>query len=103
MTGKFSEQTDLITLDHQIEELKQRIRCLKERMAAMTSQQYETKNQFILLSTMQEVLRDLYLLRLEITAVPGIEDVYPAPGYHPDGLRDMIPGTRRREEHLGAR
>lgn len=103
MTGKFSEQTDLITLDQQIEELKQRISCLKERMAMMTSQQYETKNQSILLSTMQEVLRDLYLLRLEITAVPGGEDVYPAPGYQSDGHGDMIPATRRREEQLGAR
>jgi hypothetical protein len=42
MTEKFSGQTDLITLDRQIEALNQRIGCLKERMATMTSQRYES-------------------------------------------------------------
>ncbi|WP_194715421.1 hypothetical protein [Noviherbaspirillum soli] len=103
MAGESSEHTDLITLDFQIDELKQRMACLQERMATMTSQQYETRNQSVLLSTMQEVLRDLHLLRLEILAVPAGGDVHPAPAYLPDGHGDMIHATRPREAQLGAR
>lgn len=103
MTDKSDDQTDLITLDRQIEELSQRIGCLKERMATMTSQQYETKNQSILLSTMQEVLKDLHLLRLEILGVSRSNDGYPEACREPGAHRDMIPATRRQEEHLGAR
>lgn len=103
MAGKLSEQIDLITLDGQIDALKQRISCLKERMATMTAQRYETRNQSVLLDTMQEVLRDLHLLRLDILAVPGGEDIDPAPGFHPDGRIDMIPATRVREARLPAR
>lgn len=103
MAGKLSEQIDLITLDCQIDEMKQRISCLKERMATMTAQRYETRNQSVLLGTMQEVLRDLHLLRLEILAVPGGEDICPAPGFQPDRRIDMIPAARLREAHLAAR
>lgn len=103
MTGKSVEQADLITLDRQIDELRQRIGCLKERMATMTLQNYETGNQSILLATMQEVLRDMHLLRLEILDVPGSEGACPAVGHESEGLRDMLPATRRREAHPGAR
>lgn len=103
MTEKFSEQTDLITLDRQIDELNQRMSSLKERMATMTSQKYETGNQSILLATMQEVLRDLHLLRLEILGVSGSRDDCPEAGYQSEAQRNMIPATRRKEEHLGAR
>jgi hypothetical protein len=103
MTDKFSKQTDLITLDRQIDELNLRIGCLRERMATMTTQQYETKNQSVLLSTMQEVLKDLHLLRLEIVRVSGDNDVYSEACYQSGAHRDMIPATRRQEEHLGAR
>ena len=103
MTDKSNDQTDLITLDRQIEEMNQRIGCLKERMATMTSQQYETKNQSILLSTMQEVLKDLHLLRLELPGVSGSKDGYPEASYEPGAYRDMIPATGRQEAHLGAR
>jgi hypothetical protein len=103
MTEKFSGQTDLITLDRQIEALNQRIGCLKERMATMTSQRYETQNQSILLATMQEVLRDLHLLRLEMLGVPGGREDYPEACHHSDAHRSMMPGTRWKEEHLGAR
>ncbi|HEX8882999.1 MAG TPA: hypothetical protein VF797_00740 [Noviherbaspirillum sp.] len=103
MTVKLSEHTDLVTLDRQIDELNQRISSLKERMATMALQQYETRNQSILLATMLEVLRDLHLLRLEIPGVSGSEDIYPEFGYQSEQLRDMLPGARRREEHPGAR
>lgn len=103
MAGKLSEQIDLITLDCQIGELKQRISSLKERMATMTSQRYETRNQSVLLGTMQEVLRDLHLLRLDMLAVPGGEDIYPAPDFQPDGRIDMIPAARLQEARLAAR
>lgn len=103
MTEKLGEETDLITLDRQIDELNQRMSSLKERMAAMTSQKYETTNQSILLATMQEVLRDLHLLRLEILGVSGSGDIYPDFGYQSELLRDMLPAARRREEHPGAR
>jgi hypothetical protein len=102
MTEKLNEKTDLITLDRQIEELNQRIGCLKERMATMTSQRYETKNQSILLSTMQEVLRDLHLLRLEILGVPGGRDDHPEARYQSGAHRDMLLATTRQEERLGA-
>lgn len=102
MTETFSEQAELIMLDRQIEELKQRIDCLKERMATMTSQRYETKNQSILLSTMQEVLGDLHLLRLEMLGAAarkkddsGMCD--------PSSAHSVFPAIRRHEERLGAR
>ncbi|MBV0882271.1 hypothetical protein KTQ42_23630 [Noviherbaspirillum sp. L7-7A] len=103
MTEKLGEQTDLITLDRQIDELNQRISSLKERMAAMASQKYETTNQSILLTTMQEVLKDLHLLRLEILGVSGSRHDYPEAAYQSDAHRDMIPAMRRKEEQLGAR
>jgi hypothetical protein len=103
MTDKFGEQTDLIMLDRQIDALNQRIGCLKERMATMASQQYETRNQSILLSTMQEVLRDLHLLRLEILGASGGTHDHSSPAYQSDEHRNMPAATRRREQRLGAR
>jgi thermostable 8-oxoguanine DNA glycosylase len=71
---KANEEIDLVVLDRHIQELNQRIDDLKERMTTMASQKYETKNQSILLSTMQEVMKDLKLLRLEMLNVLGGED-----------------------------
>lgn len=103
MTDKSDEQTNLITLERQIEELNQRMGCLKERMAAMTSRQYETRNQSVLLSTMQEVLKDLHLLRLEILGVSGSKDADPGASCQSGAHRHMVPATRWQEEHPGAR
>ena len=103
MTQHFVEQGDLITLDRQIDALNQRMRCLKERMATMASQQYETKNQSILLATMQEVLKDLHLLRLELLGAQSVRDDDPEGCYRADAPRDMILAARWQEERHGAR
>jgi hypothetical protein len=66
LTGNSREEADLALVDRHIEELGQRIDDLKERMATMAAQSYETRNQSLLLSTMQEVMRDLRLMRLDM-------------------------------------
>lgn len=70
MTEMSNTNAELAVIDLHIEELSQRIDDLKERMVAMTSQEYETKNQSMLLSTMLEVMKDLKLLRLEMLGAP---------------------------------
>jgi hypothetical protein len=71
MTEQGDKQADLILVDRHIEELNLRIEELKERMSTMASQHYETRNQSLLLSTMQDVMKDLKLLRLDLLGALG--------------------------------
>lgn len=53
-------------IDRNIEELDERIRALKSRMAAMVLEKYEIRNQEVLLATMLETRRDLESFRAEL-------------------------------------
>lgn len=94
------ETADLIVVDRHIEELNRRIDGLKERMATMTSQRYETKNQLVLLSTMEEVLKDLKLLRaeMEMLASPGCNEDRLQDRKHASGRRGLMQGAGRGQE-----
>ena len=74
MTVENHEEADLALVDRHIEELSQRIIDLQERMATMAAQQYETRNQSLLLATMQEVMKDLHLLRAEMVVASRMEE-----------------------------
>jgi len=74
LTVENHEEADLALVDRHIEELSQRIIDLQERMATMAAQQYETRNQSLLLATMQEVMKDLHLLRAEMAGASGLEE-----------------------------
>ena len=74
MTDKTNENAELATVDRYIADLNLRIDDLKKRMTTMASENYEVKNQSILLSTMQEVMKDLRQLRSEMLAVLGGND-----------------------------
>lgn len=71
MTEHNEKKADLDLVDRHIEDLQRRIEELKERMLTMAARQYETANQSILLSTMQDVMKDLKLLRLELLGALG--------------------------------
>lgn len=96
MAAQASEHTDLVILERHIDALKQRMSGLQERMATMASQQYETRNQSVLLGTMQEVLRDMHLLRLEMLAPAAGANPVPGPDRRPDGHRNPIAAAGRR-------
>jgi hypothetical protein len=73
MAQRIADKTQLLVIDSHIEELKGRIAALKERVAAMEMQGYETRQQAILLATMQDVMRELKLLRQESGSGPGMQ------------------------------
>jgi len=102
MTDKLNEKIGLDVVDRHIEELNQRIDHLEQRMATMTSQRYETKNQSILLSTMQAVLKDLHLLRSEMPEVKNAKDSHLQACYQAAAHRNIGTGFRRGKESLGA-
>jgi hypothetical protein len=77
MYDDMNREADLAVVEHHIEDLNQRIGDLQERMATMSLHKYETKNQSILLSTMQEVLMDLKLLRREMLGLADDRNAYP--------------------------
>ena len=53
-------------IDHHIKELEERISALRKRMAAMTLERYEIRNQEVLLATMLETRKDLESFRAEL-------------------------------------
>jgi hypothetical protein len=66
MPDRIEDQAYLVFVDRHIEELEERINALRERMAKMALQSYETQNQQALLSSMLQVRDDMEKFRLEL-------------------------------------
>jgi hypothetical protein len=64
MNNKTEEQAYLISLDLYIEDLKERISTLRDRMAPMVAGNYETKAYEILLSHMEQLCEDMKAFRI---------------------------------------
>jgi len=66
MANKLEDEAYLVFVDRHIEELKERIRALKNRMAAVLLKRYETHNQEVLLCTMLETRKDMERFRAQL-------------------------------------
>ena len=66
MANKLDDGAYVDFIDRHIEELDERIRALKNRMAAMVLEKYEIRNQEVLLGAMLETRKDLGKFRAEL-------------------------------------
>lgn len=66
MASRLHDGDYVEVIDHHIEELEERISALRKRMAAMTLERYEIRNQEVLLATMLETRKDLETFRAEL-------------------------------------
>lgn len=66
MEDKVEDQAYLVFVDRHIEELEERINALRERMATMVLQSYETQNQQASISSMLQVREDMGKFRAEL-------------------------------------
>jgi hypothetical protein len=66
MANKLDDGAYVDFIDRHIEELDERIRALKNRMAAMVLEKYEIRNQEVLLGAMLETRKDLEKFRAEL-------------------------------------
>jgi hypothetical protein len=66
MANKLDDGAYVDFIDRHIEELDERIRALRNRMAAMVLEKYEIRNQEVLLGAMLETRRDLEKFRAEL-------------------------------------
>ena len=80
MADRVKDQAYLVFVARHIEELGQRISTLRERIATMVLQSYETKNQQELLCSMLQVQEDMEKFRAELVEAfnAKYDDVLPS-------------------------